>query len=466
MGITKINTNPFATTNLSQKDLYSRLQEYYDNQDLYNSIQVKSYEQGQWVETIKPLKTCVNRSVEFYTSRLCQNDVTVTANSEQVAQAIEQFLKWSNFPSQKRVMVRGLALLGDMFVKVVSTRNKVYAENIEPKYVTSFQTDYRGYVTEIRIDIPMIQDYQNYTYTEYWTKEYMATWMHRGNDATPLDQLGDPTNYLWLQQLGIDFVPIVWIPFKKVAGKDRGESCVGHALNKIDEVNRVTTRLHQMLYRYNKPTFVVTANAVDKNNRPLPAPVIKGKTSSEENDLDILSKEIVYLPGMSNLNSLIPNINYDSALNVIKSMESELEKDLPELRFNSLSDSTASGKALRTILASSIDRANECKSNFVDGVKRLNEMALSIGSYMGLFAGIGTYENGDFEHSIDLGEIFPVDNDERATTLKTLTDAGVPLETAMKIAGFEEEVIVEAVASKATQDEKALGSFVNSFNSQ
>ena len=221
-----------------------------------------------------------------------------------------------------------------------------------------------------------------------------------------------------------------------------------------------------MLYRYNKPTFVVTANAVDKNNRPLPAPVIKGKVSSEENDLDILSKEIVYLPGMSNLESLIPAINYGDALSVIKSMEEELEKDLPELRFNSLSDSTASGKALRTILTSAIDRANECKSNFTDGIKRLNEMALSIGSYMGLFVGIGTYENGDFEHEISMGDIFPVDADERAATLKTLTESGVPLGVAMKMAGYEEEIVTEAVSEKSSQDEKALGSFVNSFNSQ
>lgn len=463
----RTNTNPLATTNLDQETLYERLQTYYDNNDLYYSIQKHKYEQGEWFENIKPFKTPVNRSVEFYTSRLCQNEVTISTVSEKVSEAVKQVLKWSNFSSQKRMMVRGMSLFGDLFIKVVSTKDKVYSENIEPKYVTDFKTDYRGYIQEIRIDIPMTdEDGRAYNYTEFWNKEYFSSWNHNYGKNAELEQLGEPAQFLFLNQLGIDFIPIVWIPFKQVSGKKRGESCVGHALLKIDEVNRITTRLHQLLWRYNKPTFAVSANATDKNGRPLPAPVVKGKTPSTEANADLLTNEVVYLPGMSSLESLIPNINYDSALAVITAMENELEKDLPELRYNSLNDTDLSGKALRIVLGASVDRAEEAKNNFVSGIVRMIEMSLTIGTWMGIFRGIGTYENGDFEIGMDFGEIFPIGEEERAELLKTLTESGLPLGSAMKLAGYEEEVIEEAVTEKETSDNKALSSFVNNFNEQ
>jgi len=452
-------------TALPVKSLYTRLQEYYDNNDLYEATQAYSHEQGKWVEAIKPLKTCVNRSVEFYVSRLCKDKVVVTAEDEAVEEAVEQFLKWSNFESKKRPYVRSMALLGDLFLKVVSNPSKVYAEMVDPSHVTSFSVDYRGYIQEIRIDIPMKDDHdQPYTYTETWNKEYFSSWNHHYTDSTPLEDLGTPSQFVYLAQMGIDFVPIVWIPFKQVNGKDRGESCVGHALAKIDEVNRITTRLHQILWRYNKPLWVVSANAVDKNNRPLPAPVVKGKSAGEERDLDLLAQELIYLPGMSSMSSLIPDIDYNAALAIVKAMEEELEKDLPELRYYSLNDTQNSGKALKILLAPSIDRAEEAKSNLIAGIKRLNEMALTVGKFMGLFPSIGTYEKGEYEHSLDFGDVFPQDNDDKAATLKTLAEAGVPLETAMKLAGFDESTIAEAVEAKRAQEERAMGSFLTEFN--
>lgn len=461
------NSNPYSTSNLSIKELYNRLEEYYDNEDLYTAVQLSSYHHGGFLESIRPLKTAVNRSVEFYVSRLCQDEISITAKNQATKDAIEQFLKWSNFESKKRPYIRSLALFGDLFLKVVSTSSKVYSDMVDPRYVTEFTVDNRGYIQEIRIDVPMRDDNdQPYTYTEYWTKEYFATWNHRYSDTTPLEQLGDPSQYLWLEQLGIDFVPIVWIPFKQVSGKERGESCVSHAILKIDEVNRITTRLHQMLWRYNKPTWAVSANSVDKSGRPLPPPKVNGKPISEENDLDMLKNEVIYLPGMSTMSSLIPAIDYSAALEIIKAMEEELEKDLPELRYNSLKESDMSGKAMRTLLAPAIDKANEAKSNLVAGLTRLNEMALTVGKFMGIFSNLGTYENGDFEHGINMAEVFSTSTDETSVTLKALTDAGIPLEVAMKVVGFDEETIAEAVRIKSIQEDKALGTFLSDFNKQ
>jgi len=457
-------TDPYSMANLSVHDVYEKLMAYYDNAP-YAGVQATSHWQGQWLEAIKPLRTSVHRSVEFFVARLCQGELVISADKEAAQDSIEQFLKWSNFESKKRTYIRSLALFGDLFLKVVSTRKKIYSESIDPRNVTDFKVDHRGFIQEIRIDVPMVDDQrQAYTYTEYWNKEYFASWNHHYGAGASLEQLGEADQFFFLAQMGIDFVPIVWIPFNQVPGKDRGESCVSHALSKIDEANRISTRLHQMLWRYNKPTFVVSANAVDKNNRPLPAPVIKGKSSSEERDLDILEKEIVYLPGMTSIESLIPQIDYAAALSVVRAMEEEIERDLPELRYFSLKESDLSGKAMKTLLAPSLDRAGEAKSNLEAGLVRLNEMALTIGKFLGLFPSVGSYENGDFGHAVDLGDAFTTDMSEKASELKALTDAGVPLGTAMKICGFSEEVTAEAVATKNQETDKALGRFIQNFN--
>lgn len=457
-------SNPYSVADLPVKSLYAKLQKYYDG-DPYSDIQTSAYITGEWVEAMKSLRTCVHRSTEFYVSMLSKREVTISANNEATLQAIQQFLKWSNFETQKRPMIRSMALFGDLFLKVVSTKNKVYSEMIDPSYVTDFKVDYRGYVQEIRIDIPMKDENGNpYTYTEYWNKEYFSSWNHPYSDSVALDQLGTPNEFLFLPQMGVDFVPIVWIPFKRVSGKARGESCVSHALAKIDEANRITTRLHQMLWRYNKPIFVISANAVDKNNRPIPAPVIRGSTSSTERDVDSLEREVVYLPGVSTMESLIPNIDYNAALAIVKAMEDEISKDLPELHYYDMKETDASGKAMKLMLAPSIDRAEEAQSNFVAGLKRVNEIALTVGKFMGLFPGLGSYEQGDFEHTIDMGDPFPMDEGDKAALLKTLCEAGVPLSTAMKIVGYPEETINEAVEEKARASNNALSSFLTEFN--
>jgi hypothetical protein len=96
-----------------------------------------------------------------------------------------------------------------------------------------------------------------------------------------------------------------------------------------------------------------------------------------------------------------------------------------------------------------VDRANEARNNFIVSLKKVNEMALTIGIFMGLLpASLGTLDSGAFEHDLAVEEMFGETTDERAATLNTLADAGVPLGVAMKKAGFSQEEIDEAVAER------------------
>lgn len=261
-------------------------------------------------------------------------------------------------------------------------------------------------------------------------------------------------------ELGIDFIPFVNVKFKDT-GSERGDSCVKHALDKIDEANRQATRLSQMLFRYNKPLWAVSANAVDKEGRPIPPPKFK---NSE--DLEVKDNSIISLPGMSTLTSLIPDVRYAEALSVLNAMMDEIKEDLPELNYYSLKDANLSGKAIRLLLAGAIDRANEAQNNLMRGLVKLDEMALSLGKFWGLFK-VGSYENGDFEHSLTCDEFFPTTNDEKALVLKTLKDSGLGLKSAMKLAGFSAEEIEEALIDaqeEQTRNENALANSLMKFN--
>lgn len=460
-------TNPFSSVELTPQELYAKLKGYYDNNGLYTGIQAASYYSSTWVEAIKPLRTVVNRSVEFFVSKIIPGDLSnikIVTDNEKVKEAITQIWKWSNFSAQKQVAIRYLSLYGDLFIKVASDTDKVYFEIIEPKYVTDFKADSRGYITEIRLDIPIKnEDDKNVTHTEYWNKEYFATWEHELGDNVPLDQLGDTKDFGYLAEFGIDFVPFVHIKFRDT-GELRGKSCVAHALDKIDEANREATRLTQLLFRFNKPVFVVSANDKDSTGRPMPAPRIKTGNSKTE-DLEIKDNSVLYLPGVSTIQPLIPNINFDSALKILQDMMNELNQDLPELRYYSLQESQLSGKAICLLLAGAIDRAEEARGNFIQGLVRLNQMALTIGS--NFFQGIGRYELGSFEHSIQASEMFPSTLEEKATTLQLLVSAGFPLSSAMKNLGFSDDEISETLQAKVdeqSQSDNALASSLMRFN--
>ena len=135
------------------------------------------------------------------------------------------------------------------------------------------------------------------------------------------------------------------------------------AIDKIDEANRQATRLHQMLFRYNKPLWAAAANGMDSSNRPLPPPRLGGADGNtlqlSENDDDIIR-----LGGTQSLTALVPAINYDSALKVIIDQMDEIQRDLPEMMYSGIQERTdLSGKAIRYLLGAAIDRLIEARGN-------------------------------------------------------------------------------------------------------
>jgi hypothetical protein len=78
--------------------------------------------------------------------------------------------------------------------------------------------------------------------------------------------------------------------------------------------------------------------------------------------------------------------------------------------------------------------------------------------------GIGSYDAGDFDHTINARPVFPMDDTDRAALLQIYTAAGLPLGSAMKLAGYPQDVIDEAVAGRAAENAANTARVAQAFN--
>lgn len=433
----------------------------YDYNNLYNAL-YSLYNNDEAViedDTTRRLRTVVNRSVEFFASKMIPGkEIKVISKNADVQAAIEQVIKDSNISNNKPAMIRGFSLYGDSFIRVRGDKNGSYIEDVSPFFVTDFEEDNRQFLKYLRIDIPVLDDNDlPENYIEEWDleKKTLRTWQGQTARTTPIKELGQPKEVIAFSEMGIDFISIVHTKFRD-NGDLRGQGCVYHALDKIYESNRVATRLHDLLFAFSEPVFMASANDKDAQGRPLPPPRISTDSTSAPvpagtsvaGVIGQIFGRLISLPGLSTLQSLIPDIDYADALAILNAQMEEIEKDLPELRWYSLSpteQSASSGTALKTLLGAAVDRANEARNNFLSSLSRAFEMALTIGIYNGVFpASLGAFDSGDFEHELQADSAWGESVDEKSATMAALTGAGVPAKSAMRLAGFTEQQVADA----------------------
>lgn len=452
------------------RDQYRALEAYYLNNGLYEVLAQILRAMGESEKALKPLRNPAFRTVEFYAAKLWPGTLPealpIEAKKQVIVPAIQQIWQWSNWNVEKQTTARWFATFGDMFIKVATKGQpiqRVFLQDLKPEYVTDFDADERGYLTYVRIDIPQRRrntegKLEAYTHTEVWSKEQgYRRWEHGQGPTVELGALGTAKEELSLASFGIDFVPVVWVPFRSI-GAQRGVGAFTLQMDKIDEVNRQATRLHQILFRYNKALWAVMANAKDATGRPLPAPKIGGHStqSGELGKMELEDDSIVGLPGMAELKSLVPDIKYADALAILNDQLTEIKSDLPELAYFDLrNQGELSGRAIRLLLGDAIDRLMEARGNGEAGVIRAQQMGLTIGAKAGLFKGVGAFEEGDFEHTFSERDPFPLDARDRAETAKLLTDGGFPLRTAARFAGFSVDQVKELEKDVADQQEQS-----------
>lgn len=439
-----------ARANQTPQERMALIEEYYENNLLYEEEASRAYWFDEWFEAMKPLRTPVNRSVDFFSAKLLMGTPKITAKTATVENAVRSFLKWSNFDGNKRAMLRKFGIQGNLFIKIniSDDRNKVFEDVIDGKTVTDFQTDTRGFLTEIRIDVPLEN---NQTHTEFWIQNhgfdgYVAVWVHRMGANAKLETLGTPQTFMFLSELGTDFIPIVFAKFKDT-GKKWGVSCVDHALTKIDEVNREITNLAERMFQ-NKAFWIVETG---RDNDGIAVPPPDFPTISEQDAKKLGNMVVIKVPG-ANAKLSIPDYAWTEFLAIIKDSMNELEQDLPELKYYSIKEQELSGIAVRTLLAGALDRAVEASDNFITAQKRAIGMSLTIGKFYGIFpANIGNFDNGDFEIGIEFEEIIPTKSQsDKITSFVSLNAVNISLQSKLRLSGFKQEEIDAIIAEQST----------------
>ncbi len=444
------------------REMYRLMYSYFLNNGLYDSLHDYLAKVNGDTESLRPLRNPANRVVEFYATHLWPGSLDeafiIHAERDAIVEPIQQVWEWSNWAARKQVAARWYSLYGDMFIKIAQTadRERVYQQLIAPEYVTEFDTDERGYLTYIRLDVPQTRrdgdDEIEYTRTEVWNKPENSyrLWEHTQGEDTELGQLGTPKEALAITEFGIDFVPFVHAKFRDI-GEDRGLGCFEHCIDKIDEANRVATRLHQMLFRHHGGTWTVEADIVDKANRPIPPPKFE---KNADDEIELGNETIIPLPSGWHLQSLVPNIQYTAALDILNAHMAELQQDLPELAYYTIREhSDLSGRAIRLLLSDVIDRVKEARDNAVSCFVRANQMALTIGKVAGVFRrGIGSYKAGDFEHTLELPDALPLTEIEQLETLAAKKELfGLATRRLLEEHGYTEDQIAEILKEIADQ---------------
>lgn len=448
---------------------FDTLMSYYLNNALYTETMMVLRQLQIASEPLKALRNPAYRAVEFYAMTVWPGTLPkalpIASENARLAPAIAQLYGWSNWGEQKQTFIRNLAAYGSMFLKVAQRSDgRPYMQPIEPQYVPEFEEDERKFLTMVRIDTPITEgagaSLRGRTRSEVWSKadQTMRIYEHDKGDA-PIDQLPDPTQVISLDEFGIDFVPVVHAKLRTAGGR-WGLGAFVPALDKIDEANRITTRLHQMLFR-NKPSWAVNGGGNDAAGRPLPAPKVgESKTGRpEDGDIIRIADEPFYrLPGNADLKTLVPPLNYSAFIDAIRDQMKEIEQDLPELAYFRMRDlATTSGAHAQVLLTDAIARASEARGNAETALIQAQTMALTIGEKAGAFAeSVGTFEGGDFEHTFAEREIIPLGEAERLKNIDSRRTLGISKRQALIEAGYSTAKIDEMAVESESDTADAL----------
>jgi hypothetical protein len=400
------------------RDQYTYLRAYYWNNGLYEVLRKTLTDLRIPTRDIKGLRNPVFRVVEFYATKLWPGSLPaalpVITTNKALVPAIEQLWTWSNWGTEKQTMARWFPMLGDAFIKCNVTQKQdgasmVWMQNIDPEVVTDTE------------------------------EEKLVGLIETGS----------------LADLGIDFVPFVWQPFKSV-GDERGACAFVNALDKIDEANLQATRLSEMIFRHNRAIWALLANQVDPTGRPMPAPKLPGVSNDQgQETLELTDDSILRIPGNGSLHALVAPINYADALSVLNAQMDELREDMPELGYYAMrAAGIDSGRAARILLDDCHERAVEARSMAEAALVRAHQMCFTLGMNTGAFTGLGTFDAGAFDHSFRERPILPVDEFEEAQTVQTYVGATVPLVSALRRVHWTDDEIAEMQKDQAKQHQQ------------
>jgi hypothetical protein len=422
---------------------YELAMAYYLNTSLYQHLRSELVRQGAKQEDIYGLYNPFYRVVEFHATHTWTGDLAqafpwAKGTNPDLQFCVERLWEWSNWTVKKQVATRYCPIFGDLFLKVAhldpkrkTTNRRVFLQPLDARLVVDFDTDERGYLTFFRTDDQRFRrDGSTYYRIELWEKDKQLLRIFELDHPIAPDELDAFDEEVPLVKepfeklTGDDYVPIVHVPFKDI-GELRGIGPCHLLKDKIDETNRMATRLHQILFRWNGPMWAHVGPS-GSNANPLPPPSATGLTGDDE----YLTDDDWVHVGEGDLKSLVPDLHYDEALRILNDQLAEIQRDAPELMYYRLTEigDDLTSKTGRLSLEPAIQRVVEARQNLTHGLIRAQMMALSIMGNQGLLPealNLGNFDRGDLQHAYLLPDVIPLTDDERSRAAQATGQAAV-----------------------------------------
>jgi hypothetical protein len=476
---------------LPQAAIYSVLRLFDLSNGVYDDLARGNVAIGGATASVRAIRNPIPAVCDAWQAKLWPEPLVIVPEQRAIAAPLERVWRWSNWRASRPKVARWTALYGESWIKCRADADlgRVWFEYLEPTYVTDFEEDARGYVQYARLDIPETEEtdmgFQTRTHTEVWSSEEQVCriWVTDGDASNRrIRDLGAPREEIAYAELGIDFTPLVRIPFSDT-GEKRAIGAVQRALEPVTEADLSATNLHATVYQDLEGAWVVESNGTDAAGRPLPPMRVasaeptydafgrqtsNGTGQQSDGSVTVGKRSFWRLPGGYTMKSIVPDIDLGGALAILQDHDTVLERLMPALayaRISEMSGGDLSGRAIRFKLTPFIDQVTSVRATALEKLEQADMMALTLGKVNGIpgFEGIGDFDSGDYAHGFEERDVIPLSDLEDAQAeaqiaqaYQTWRSAGMPDAEALQRVGYTRRDALRIVRLAATEAEQAL----------
>jgi hypothetical protein len=410
----------------------------------------------------------------------------IITENDAIRAPIAQVWRDSNWQAKKEILPRFGAAMGDAALMIVDDpdKGKVQLRVIDPRTLRDVTRDCFGnvkaYIREEQRPDPESRTVTGApayaTYTEVCEKVGSAIRYATFRNGAPYDWReyadGSPASAKlgpeWTEDY--DFVPLVFVQHRDM-GQGWGWSELHPSLSKFHEIDDLASKLDDQIRIVVRPVWLFSGVVRPGGSGTLDcapqAELMVGGSDDDDGDRELVAALYANDPA-TKAQALVSPLDIAASSAHIQAILAQITNEHPELLADDVGPQS-SGEARKVAREKVEAMVLQRRAGYDDAMVRAHQMAISIGAIKGYpgFEGftVDSYSQGYLEHSVGPRPVFAVDSmakvaeaQARATVIKTLTDAGVSIEAAMREAGWGDEEIAAALASKATQDDRAMNS--------
>lgn len=403
----------------------------------------------------------------------------IITENEAIRAPIAQVWRDSNWQAKKEIWARFGAVMGDSAVMVVDdpVKAKVQLRVVDPRTLRDVSRDSFGnvlaYIIEEQRPDPetrLVTGLPAYAiYTEACERVGETIRYATYRNGLPYDWRAYPegdraagTVTEWTEDYG--FVPLVFVQHRDV-GLGWGWGELQPSISKLHEVDDLASKLDDWIRITVDCPWLLTGCSPPNPNSPATSNALVIVDDDDDTPKGRERIPTLYSNDKdTKAHPLIAPLDVAAVSKHLASMLAGLYDDHPELLADDIG-ANASGEARKVAREKVEATVVQRRSGYDDAMVRANQMFLSVGGMKGYpgFGGITaeSYSRGELDHSIGPRPVFAIDREARlreslarAQVLKTLTDAGVSRESAMRQAGWSDEEIAAEVKAKEQEESR------------